>query len=245
MKATDLDSPETTICRIGVIESKNFLRHVYENFYKIFKDNSKSLPKGLMVEIGSGAGFLKKIIPEVITTDIMKLPNCDMCFSAEKIPLKDKSVSAYYLLNTFHHIKNPKKALSEFSRTLKVGGKVIMIEPYNSLWGRFIYKNFHHETFDPEGGWLVGNKGDLSSANGAIPWIIFNRDKKEFERIFPELKILKFDPHTPVSYLISGGFTLPSLLPDSLYPSVKYIESKLTFIKKYTGMFATVVLQKK
>src|SRR3989344_3850678 len=146
---TDLDSPETTIKRAEIIKNKKFLYQIYLDFYNTFKEYSRTLPPGKKVEIGSGAGFLKEVIPEVITSDVMKLPNCDMTFSAEKMPFKNNSISAFFMLNTFHHIKNPEKALSEFSRCLKAKGKIIMIEPYNSLWSRFIYKNFHHETFDP------------------------------------------------------------------------------------------------
>src|SRR3990172_12660853 len=103
----DLDSPETTIKRINIIKKKKFLYQIYLDFYKTFKRHSQNIPPGKKVEIGSGAGFLKEVIPEVVTSDVMKLPNCDMQFSAEKMPFADNSLSAIYMLNTFHHIKNP------------------------------------------------------------------------------------------------------------------------------------------
>src|SRR3990172_7357981 len=101
---TDLDSPETTIERIKIIENKPFLKNLYLDFYRLFIKHSKGSPKGRRVEIGSGAGFLKKVIPQVITSDIIKLPNCDMVFSAEKMPFVNNSLSTIYMLNTFHHI---------------------------------------------------------------------------------------------------------------------------------------------
>lgn len=240
----DLDSPETTIKRINIIKKKKFLYQIYLDFYKTFKRHSRTIPPGKKVEIGSGAGFLKEIIPEVVTSDVMKLPNCDIQFSAEKMPFKDGSVSVFYMLNTFHHIKNPEKALSEFSRCLKKKGKIIMVEPYNSTWGRFVYKNFHHEIFNPKAGWKIKGKGDLSRANGAIPWIIFKRDRSIFKKKFPDLKIKLFQPHTPFRYLVSGGFTLPQFLPNFSCKIIASIEKLLSPLNHKLGMFVTIVIKK-
>ena len=240
----DLDDPKITVERSEIIKRKFFLKKVYLDFYSIFKRLSKDVPNGKRVEIGSGGGFIKEVIPNCTTSDVMRLPNCDMEFPAEKMTFKDKSISAIYMLNTFHHIKNPQKALSEFSRTLKSGGKVVMIEPFNSIWGGFIYKNFHHETFDTNANWKITKKGNLSSANGALPWIVFYRDRGKFLKIFPELKIVLFAPHTPFRYLLSGGFSLPQILPDFLYPFVLKLEKLLTPANKQLGMFVTIVLKK-
>jgi len=246
MKSTssDLDSPNTTLERVQIIQKKKFLKRTYEDFYGIFKTYSKNLPLGKKVEIGSGAGFLKKIMPDVVTSDIMKLPNCDMVVSAEKMPFRNSTLSGIYMLNTFHHIKNPKKALSEFSRCLKKGGRVIMVEPYNSLWGRFIYKNFHHEVFDPKGNWKIQGKGDLSDANGALPWIVFVRDKKKFEKLYPSLKILETIPHTPTRYILSGGFVYPQLVPLKFYNFSLSLEKWMSKFNKYFAMFVTIVIEK-
>ena len=240
----DLDNPKTTIERSAIIKRKFFLKYVYLDFYNTFKKLSKDVPKGKRVEIGSGGGFIKEKIPGCITSDVMQLPGCDMCFPAEKMPFKNNSLSATYMLNTFHHIKDPQKALSEFLRCLKRGGKVVMIEPFNSNWGRFIYKNFHHEPFDTNANWKIQKKGDLSSANGALPWIVFYRDKKRFQKLFPRLKIIFFNPHTPLRYLLSGGFTLPQLLPNLFYPLVSKLETLIAPANNHIGMFVTIVLKK-
>ena len=132
----------------------------------------------------------------------------------------------------------------EIDRCLKIGGKVIMIEPANTLWGRFVYQNFHHEVFDPSGDWTVKGEGPLSSANGAIPWIIFFRDRKKFEGEFPSLKIKKMKYHTPLRYLISGGVSMKQLLPSFTYRMIKAIEMILTPFNHYIGMFFTVAIEK-
>lgn len=239
-----LDSPKTTIMRAKILQKKPFLRSVYLSFYKEIKRQLKNARKGKVIELGSGGGFIKEVIPNVVTSDIMKLPNCDLKFSAEKMPFKNSSVSAFVMLNVFHHIKNPKSALSEFQRCLKSGGRVIMIEPFNSPWSRFIYRNFHHETFNPNANWKIKEKGDLSGANGSLAWIIFQRDIREFKRLYPRLKLFSLRPHTPFAYLLSGGFTLPTIVPLSFYQSVTKIEKLFYPLNKYLGMFSTIVLKK-
>jgi SAM-dependent methyltransferase len=241
---TNLDSPKTTIERKEILENKKFLKEVYQYFYEILKKHSRVLPKGKKVEIGSGAGFLKEVIVGVTTSDYLKLPFCDMQFAAEKIPFKDNSVAAFYLLNTFHHIKNPKKALSEMERCLKKKGKIIMIEPANTIFSRFIYKNFHHEDFDEKASWRVSGKGALSDSNQALAYIVFKRDQVRFRKTFPNLKVIKYQNHTPFLYLISGGFKYPSLLPAGLFRFVKMYERSLSLLNDVLGNFTTVVIKK-
>jgi len=82
------------------------------------------------------------------------------------------------MFDVLHHIPHPREFFKEALRCLKVGGQIGMIEPANTLWGRFIYKNFHHEGFDTKAGWKLSAGGPLSNGNGAIPWIIFRETEK-------------------------------------------------------------------
>ena len=120
-----------------------------------------------------------------------------------------------------------------------------MIEPANTLWSRFVYRNFHHELFDPEGKWELKEIGPLSCGNGAIPWTIFSRDRKIFENDFPSLRIIRMHNHTPLRYLLSGGLTLRQLVPSFSYPVIKAIEYILSPINNLLGMFQTIQLEKK
>jgi len=240
-----LDLPETTIKSGEIIKNKKFFKNVYLDFYQIFKSHSKGIPAGKKLELGSGAGFIKDVISDVITSDVIKLPMCDKIVNAEKLPFKDKTLSAIYMLNTFHHIKNPQKALTEFQRTLKKGGKVVMVEPYNSFWGRFIYKNFHYEGFNEKAmEWKINGKGPLSDANNALPWIVFQRDREKFIKLFPNLKITHFQAHTPIRYLLSGGLKKHQFVPSFTYSWIKKLEELLAPLGKQLGMFVTIVLEK-
>jgi hypothetical protein len=120
-----------------------------------------------------------------------------------------------------------------------------MIEPANTCWSRFIYKNFHHELFDPQANWeLAGKQNPLSQGNGALPWIIFTRDRQIFEKEFPSLRIVSIRNHTPLRYLLSGGLTLRQLVPSFTYPAVKAIEYALSSMDNLLGMFQTIKLEK-
>jgi len=147
------------------------------------------------------------------------------------------------MLNTLHHFKNPSYVLTEIQRCLKEGGRVVMIEPANTFFGRWIYQNFHHEPFEPKAGWNIEGSGPLSDANGALPWIIFERDRVKFEREFPSLSIERFVSHTPMRYLLSGGVSLKQLVPSFMYSTVKFLEWILTPLSGFLGMFYTIDLK--
>ena len=60
-----------------------------------------------------------------------------------------------------------------------------MIDPWLSPWSKFVYKRFHHEPFRPEARDCAHSR-PLSGANGAIPWIVFVRDRHIFESAFSD-----------------------------------------------------------
>jgi len=198
------------------------------------------LPHGLLVELGSGGGFIKEIEPKIICTDIIDLPSNDMTFSALEMPFEDHSVAGIFMIDTMHHIPDSEKFLLEACRVLHKGGKIIMIEPANSIWGRFIYKNFHHEPFIPAGSWTIPSTGPLSGANGALPWIIFIRDNEIFKNKFPNLKIESTEYINPFTYLFSGGVSRKQLMPDFAYPAIKYFDKWLPRISKQLSMFMVI-----
>jgi len=239
----NLDDPQATVLHSQIIKKKVFLRELYTDFYKIFKEAIDRNAK-MLVELGSGGGFIKEIIPAVVTSDIIKLPNVDMAFSAEQMLFKSGSVDAFFMIDVLHHIKKPGVFLTEAQRCLKSGGKMVMIEPANTLWGRFIYKNFHHEVFDTSAGWEMDKTGPVSDANGALAWIIFKRDREIFESQFPNLKIRSIGFHTPLRYILSGGLTYRQLLPSFMYGFVSFLEICLRPFNKWIGMFETIVLEK-
>ena len=241
----DLDDPTTTLLHGEIIKKKPFLVRIYKNFYNIFKKALEPFPeKKIIIELGSGAGFIKEVIPEVKTSDILPLPHLDYVFSGMEMPFGPESVDAFIMTDVLHHIPDSRVFFKEMDRRLKVGGKIIMIEPANTLWGRFIYQNFHHEPFDPNGKWGFVSSGPLSSANGAIPWIIFCRDRLLFETEFPQFNIERVTFHTPFRYLLSGGLSFRQLLPSFMYSPLMILEMILKPLHPWIGMFMTIELKK-
>jgi SAM-dependent methyltransferase len=240
----ELDDPATTILHGQIIQKKLFLKKLYIDFYEQFKKATPDFETKVLVELGSGGGFVKEVISNVITSDIIELPNVDKVFSAADMPFESKSVDAFFMIDVLHHIADSRVFFAEAMRCLKPGGRIIMIEPANTLWSRFIYRNFHHEEFDTEGRWGLKGTGPLSQGNGAIPWIIFSRDRKIFEEEFPKLRIIRIRRHTPIRYLLSGGLSLRQLVPSFAYPIVKVIELALSPFNDMLGMFQTIELEK-
>ncbi|MEK7480983.1 MAG: class I SAM-dependent methyltransferase [Patescibacteria group bacterium] len=234
-----------TVLHAKIIQRKRFLKNTYIDFYQRLKERLPPSDNAMFVELGSGGGFIKEVIPRIITSDILALPMVDRCFSATAMPFDDCSIDAFLLVDVLHHIADPRAFFNEAQRCLKPRGKILMIEEANTLWGRFIYQYFHHEPFDLSAGWELQTEGLLSRANGALSWIIFSRDKAIFAKEFPSLVVRAVTPHTPFRYLISGGVSMRQLLPSFCYPLIKGLEILLAPFNAYLGMFVTVEVEKK
>lgn len=245
-KASDnKDDVAATLRHDEIIRRKPFLKKLYIEFYNLFKELTPKIPRdGTLLELGSGPGFIRDIIEEVITSDVLELPGVDKVFTALDMPFEDNSIRAVFLLNTLHHINDVEKFLKESERCLKIGGKLIAIEPANTLWSRFIFQRFHHEPFDPSSPWHFDGDSPLLSSNGAIPWIVFHRDRVKFEEKFPSLKILRIKLHTPFRYIISGGFTIGQLLPSCTFNTISCLEKFLSPLNRYIAMFQTIEIVK-
>ncbi len=238
----DLDKAESTVLHRNIIKKKVFLHKLYLEYYEIFKENTKDIPDGFKIEIGSGGGFLKEVINDVITSDVLELPGVDKTFFAEKIPYPDKSIAAFFLLNTLHHLKEPDKFFSEVNRCLKPGAKIIMIEPTNTPFSRLFFKYIHHEQFDEKKDkWKVDGEGRLADANNAMPWIIFIRDREKFLTKYPDLEIIQINKHTPFRWFLSGGLSYRQLVPSASFGFFTKIDK---LFQNISGSFMTIVIKK-
>lgn len=240
----DLDSPESTIFIRDIILKKRFLNRIYTEWYGWLISKAKNCGEGICLEIGSGGGFLKNLFPEAVTSDILDLPFVDVVCSAERLPFADHSLACIMMLNVFHHIPRPYLFLEEAQRCLVAGGKILMIEPANTYWGRFIYTRFHHEPFKPEAGWEISPGNPLSNSNQALPYIYFKRDINNFNERFPQLRLNEMRPHTPFLYLVSGGLSRNAILPPAMYGFVKFVEWMVSPLNRQLGMFYCIEIEK-
>ena len=240
----DIDNASTVALHRRVIRKNRLLRELYRDFYHQLRKQCKDTPPGPRIEIGSGAGFIKDIMPDVITSDVVAC-GLDMVVNAEKMPFADDSISTLLLMNVLHHIPDQESFLREAERCLKPGGKIVMIEPGNSPVRRFVCRYFHHEPFvndRPE--WRLPSSGRLSVSNQAIPWMIFIRDRNRFEQRFPRLKVIRIKKHTPFRYFLSGGLSKRQMVPSFSSGTVKLIEWLLNPLNGIIGSFMTVVIEK-
>jgi SAM-dependent methyltransferase len=237
-----VDLPAATLERRGIIARKTILQAVYLDWYDRLARTVPSAP-GRMIELGSGPGFLAERMPDVLTSDILRLPDLDLVVRGEALPFSSGSLKAILMIDVFHHVPQIRRLLAEAARCLRPGGVMAMIEPWRSPWSDFVYRYFHREAFRPEAKeWEFVSTGPLSGANGALPWIVFERDRRRFEKEFPQLRIAGVEPHTPILYLLSGGFSLPALVPDATLDFWRRIEARLQPRMRTWAMFATIRL---
>jgi SAM-dependent methyltransferase len=241
----DLDSPETSKLRRKIIKDKDFLYKIYLEWYQsIFAKISIDIP-GRILELGSGGGFLGEIFPEVIKSDIIYLSNIDVIVDAHKLPFRLNSLRAIVMTNVLHHIPQPDTFFRSAARCVRPGGRITMIEPWVTTWSRFVYTKLHHEPFDPNvKEWQFPSQGPLSGANSAIPWIIFQRDKDKFIQLFSEWSILEIKLIMPFRYLVSGGVSLRSFMPDFTFGFWKWFEGLLNPMMDKIALFALISLER-
>lgn len=238
----DLDDPKTTFVRKRIIRQKPFLRRIYQEWYEWMAD---LLPKGegLVLELGSGAGFLDEYIPEAITSEVFFCPFVRAIIDGCSMPFAAGSLKAIVMVDVFHHIPDVKAFLQEAVRCLRPGGRILMVEPWITPWSKAVYKHLHHEPMDTEvKRWEFPKTGPLSGANSALPWIVFERDREAFSSEFPFLKIGNIGVGQPFTYLLSGGLSYRSLMPGFSYGAWRSFEAMLDPLSHKIGMFARIEL---
>lgn len=241
-----LDSPTRETFLLQRILDKKSLKKFYLEIYKKYKSVLERTPdNGIALELGSGCGFTKEIIPEIITSDVIAYKNIDRVVNATSMPFLDQKLRAIFMLNVLHHINNSPQALKEFSRCLMPKGRILIVDQYPGIPSRFILKYAHHEPFnDQSKSWEFESEGPLSGANGALAWIIFIRDRKKFEQLYPELKIVNITIHSPLRYWLTGGLKKWNLLPDIFFELATAFDQLLVKIWPGFGSFMDIEIEK-
>jgi SAM-dependent methyltransferase len=240
----DLDDPRCTGLRRQILLEKGFLRRLYEEWCRSV---AAALPEGdgPVVELGSGAGFLQEFVSGLVTSDVLQVPGISLVQDGHKLPFRTGTLRAIVMIDVLHHLCRPRDFFREAARCVRSGGAVVMIEPWVSVWSEFVYTRLHHEPFDSMADrWEFPPSGALSGANGAIPWMIFERDVTTFRKEFPQWRIERLVPGMPVSYLLSGGMSMRSLAPPWVFRPVRAMERLLEPIMHKLAMFAQIELQR-
>lgn len=243
-RGLDIDSPRCTELRRSIIQQKSFLRQIYEEWH-LAVASRLPLDKAPIVELGSGGGFLSDYLDELITSEVFYCRDVRLVLDGARLPFVNESLGGIVMTDVLHHLPQPRLFLAEARRCLRPEGVVIMIEPWVTPWSRLVYSSLHHEPFQPEAAqWSFPESGPISGANGALPWIIFARDRGQFEQEFPELQIHAIKPFMPFRYLLSGGVSWRSLMPGWSFALWRKVENLLQPWMNHLAMFALIVLRK-
>lgn len=222
---------------------KPLLKILYNDFYRLIAKHLSHLPASQPVELGSGLGNIKEVIPACLRTDLFPNPWIDQVENAYKLSFKNESISDLVMTDVFHHLKYPGNALQEFYRVLRPGGRVIMLEPYISLLGLIVYGVFHQE---PVGirqkiewlaprGWSAKDIDYYAAQGNATR--IFTGNGFHFElNTWRAIKTIRL---SALAYVASGGYSGPQLYPNSIVFFIKGLEKILDL---FPSLFATRVL---
>jgi SAM-dependent methyltransferase len=197
-------------------------------YRELYRDQFKDFPNPAelsILEIGSGTSPLKQFLPGVITTDVLDLDYLDLVFDCHEIDkldaIEDNSLDVITLTNVLHHLKSPLAFLNRAASKLKSGGKVIATEPYFSVVSTLIFKYLHHEPVDfrISKAELDHVEGPLASANIALPWLIFFRNREWLQCLNDNFDLMGFStrPFSALSYMATGGISRRLPVPHFLY----------------------------
>jgi SAM-dependent methyltransferase len=237
-----LDSPDRVAELRAVIDAKPALKRFYAEIYARYAASLAMCPQGgLAVELGSGGGFAQRVVPELVTTDVLPYDGVDRVVDATRMPFANRSVRFFGMLNVFHHIPDVADFLREAGRCLMPGGRLLLIDQHPGWIAKPVLRFLHHEPFRPDATvWQFESTGPLSGANGALAWVVFVRDRAQFIQQFPDLELLQYRPFAPLTYWLSGGLKPWHLLPSAAYDIVAAIDRALLRISIQFGSFVEI-----
>ncbi|MCP4639472.1 MAG: class I SAM-dependent methyltransferase [bacterium] len=201
-----------------------------------------------VVELGGGAGLIREVYPEVITSDILPFAWTNLVCDASALPLASDSVGGMICTGFFHHCVNPGRLFEEVQRVLRPGGRFIILDPWVTPLGRVIYHFGSEEGLDLDEAPFEEeertNPRPLLEANIARATVIFKRNRATFEARFPRLKIVKIETANLFRHLAAGSCVQKSPFPPWCYPLASLADRLLHPIRSLTGMSARIVLEK-
>jgi len=250
----DIDDPAVLEVHKRVVFGKPLLRAAYESFYSIaarhFQDNLDRRDEGLFIELGSGVGFIKDILPYVITSDVRGDANPDIVLDGTDLDLKDSSVAGFFALNVFHHLPYPRAFFSELERTLVSGGVCVLIEPHKGALSRFVHSRVHKDEFfslDQSDWEQPLAEGALSNANQALSDIVFGRDAKAFTQEFGTTLSVTHGGYVSnqLRFLASGGLNYRQLLPNWTLGLLTGVERSLAGLSRHLSLHQVWIIRRK
>lgn len=244
----DFDDAESMEFAGKNIKDKKCLYDIYCETYDMMVNLAETYlnpSAGKELELGSGGGFMGERYPRIITSDVEPRENTDMVIDAQKLPFEKGELSTIYAMHVFHHIPDVRKFLQSASETLQTGGGIVLVEPYYGPFASVLYDRIHPEPFNKRAKqWIIDSSGPMSGSNQALSYIVFKRDKREFEREFPNLKVVYEKPFGCLRYMATGGLWLKPKLPGFMFPVLKGVEKVFAPCMYLIGIHHVIVIKK-
>jgi SAM-dependent methyltransferase len=223
------------------------LRLVYRS---IFADLMQWAGDGSVLDIGAGAGFLKIDYPNVTTSDVVKTPFVDCAVSAYEIEASGRSWDAVVAMDVLHHLRDPIRFLRSASRSLEPGGRIVLIEPAATPFGRWFYRRFHHEPCLPDR--LIApyrfeaDDTEGNFANMGMGWALFHRDQEALGKQLEDmgLKVQSVRYRDVLAYPATGGLSHRQFLPTWALRGLLGLERILPqWLLRQVGLRMLIVLE--
>ena len=225
-------------------QHKPVLRQLYRDWYR---NIAVWLAPGRTIEVGGGTGNLKEYASGVCCTDVVTLPWLDAVTDAQRLPFRTGSLGNLVLFDTLHHIENVSLFFDEALRTLKSGGRIIIMDPYISWASWPVYRYLHPEPVDLTQDPLLlttPRSGRLPfDSNQAVATILFEKDLARFHARYPHFALRHLKRLAYFAYPLSGGFEHSSMIPRSLVAPTLRLERKLGWLAQLLAFRLFVVLE--
>lgn len=225
------------------------LRLLYGDLYR---EVSNWCRPGETLEIGSGIGVAKELLPDVVTSDVVKTPYVDCEMSAYAIRARKSGPWAnVFALDVFHHLTQPLRFLESAAAALQPAGRIILVEPAATQLGLKFYGRFHSEPMTLEAVRapfeFEANDGNGEFANMAMGEGLFRVHRAAVEARLSDSGL--FIEHVYyrdlLAYPLTGGYSNPQFLPSWMVGGILRLEKLLprTWFQRI-GLRMVVVLRK-
>jgi SAM-dependent methyltransferase len=217
----------------------NFLyTEIYREFFNIA---SEFIPTDSARVLELGAGSLTKahdFFPNLISSDGSEGTKYgkESFLRAERLPFQSNSFELIIAKDTLHHFEDTEKALIEIHRVLSKDGVFIVSEPNWSLFGRFIFRFFHPEKWNPTAKSLKNESPDPTDANQAQLLCLTKQPNSSLvSNALFDLTVM----HSTfgLSYILSGGLNWRSKVPSRILCQLYLAERRFPFVlQRITGI---------
>lgn len=199
----------------------------------------------VILEIGSAGGITKILNNKIVTSDVRPAIGVDLVIDASQpLPFGQNSVEGLIAKDVLHHLPDPVAHFNEIGRVLKLGATAVYAEPNWNLISRFVFYFFHPEPWIHQTNWKFKST-DPMFANQALPWIIFIRDRNEFESEFPNLEVsISKIPLNGLAFLISGGVYNRTKISSDLLIKLAAWENNHPMWMKFFGLTRIIAIKK-